>query len=66
MDFPARTSTAGAALTHLSEHARLALTDERRDAVAPMLDTVSGLFDQLDALDLAETPVATAFDARWE
>jgi hypothetical protein len=31
-----------------------------------MLDMVSGLFDQLDALDLAETPVATAFDARWE
>ncbi|WP_153503401.1 hypothetical protein [Cumulibacter manganitolerans] len=66
MDFPARTSTAGAALTHLSAHARLSLAADRHELVAPMLDLVSELFDQLDDLDLAETPVATAFDARWE
>lgn len=66
MSDQARTSTAGTPLEHLTAHARLPLAPERREQVAPMLDMVSELIDQLDALDLSETPVATAFDARWE
>ena len=66
MSFPARTSTTGEPLTHLSAHARLPLSDERAAQVGPMFDVISGLIDQLDELPMPETPVATAFDARWE
>lgn len=66
MEFPTRRPSTGAPLEHLSAHARLALTPDRAEVVAPVLDSIVGLIDQLDAIDIGETPVATAFDARWE
>lgn len=46
--------------------ARLELSVERRAAAGPVVDMVMGLFDSLDAIEVGETPPATAFDARWE
>lgn len=66
MDTSARTSTAGVPLEHLTAHARLPLAADRVAQLAPVLDSIAALIDQLDALDLAETPIASAFDARWE
>lgn len=66
MDIPARPSTTGTPVEHLAAQARLGLPPERAEPVARMLDDISTLIDQLDELDLAETPMATAFDARWD
>lgn len=66
MDTSERPSTAGEPLQHLAAQARLSLKPERAEQVAPMLDSIVSLIDQLDDLDLAETPIATAFDARWQ
>lgn len=65
MQFPARRTSTGVPLEHLSAHARLELTPDRAELVAPVLDSIVELIDQLDAIEIGETPVATAFDARW-
>lgn len=49
----------------LAEHARLPLTEERVTDATGLLQLVQSLIDQLDAVDLGETPPATSFDARW-
>jgi Asp-tRNA(Asn)/Glu-tRNA(Gln) amidotransferase C subunit len=56
----------GEALQVVARHARLDLSPERLEAVAPMITSIGALFDALDAVPLGETPPATAFDARWE
>ena len=56
----------GEALQAVARHARLDLSPERLEAVAPMINSIGALFDALDAVPLGETPPATAFDARWE
>jgi len=66
MTFPERTSLAGGAISPVSGFARLDLSEERRSAVARVLDAIMGLIDTLDSVDVGETPPATAFDARWE
>lgn len=52
-------------VTALAGYARLSLTEDRIEHVGAAIQLVNGLIDQLDALDLADTPPATAFDARW-
>lgn len=49
----------------LAEHARLPLPKERFADTSGLLQLVQSLVDQLDAVDLGETPPATSFDARW-
>ncbi len=49
----------------LAEHARLPMSDDRATEAAGTLQLVQSLIDGLDALDLADTPPATTFDARW-
>ncbi len=56
----------GEAFEHACRSARLVLSVERRAAVGPALEGVYGLIDMLDAVQLGETPPATAFNARWE
>ena len=48
MTFPERTSLAGGAISPVSGFARLDLSEERRSAVAPVLDAIMGLIDTLD------------------
>ena len=55
-----------AALDSLLAFARLELTADRRAAAGPVMDLLVGLADSLDAVDVGETPPASAFDARWE
>lgn len=54
------------ALEHALRTARLALPAERAEAVRSTVESTYALLDQLDTLELGETPPATAFDARWE
>jgi Asp-tRNA(Asn)/Glu-tRNA(Gln) amidotransferase C subunit len=49
----------------LTEHARLPIAEERLEEVGGLLQLVQTLIDQLDAVDLGDTPPATTFDARW-
>lgn len=49
----------------LSRAARLELTSDRREVVAPALYGILGLLDALDAVDLGETPPTNSFDPRW-
>ena len=56
----------GEALQLAARHARLDLSPERLETVAPMVNSIYALFDALDEVPLGETPPATAFDARWE
>jgi hypothetical protein len=49
----------------LTEHARLPIPEERLAEVGGLLQLVQSLVDQLDAVDLGDTPPATTFDARW-
>ena len=55
-----------ALVAELARVARLPLPDERRAGAGGLLQVVNGLLDQLDRLDLADVPPATAYDARWE
>lgn len=55
-----------AALDHALALARLELPEERRHAVTAAAELVFGLADSLDAVPLGETPMAPAYDARWE
>ncbi|MBB3084638.1 hypothetical protein [Geodermatophilus sabuli] len=55
-----------AGLTALVSFARLDLSPERKAAMAPALDLIVGLIDSLDAVDVGETPPASAYDPRWE
>lgn len=52
-------------ISALSRVARLDLSDERKNAVAPALDGVLQLCDALDSIDVGETPPTNAFDPRW-
>ncbi|MGY2128535.1 hypothetical protein [Blastococcus sp. SYSU DS0617] len=56
----------GEALQLAARQARLDLTPERLEAVAPMVNGIYAMLDTLDEVPLGETPPATAFDARWE
>ena len=56
----------GPALALAADNARLPLSEERLAVVGPALTQIYGLIDALDAVELGETPPATAFDARWE
>ena len=58
-------SITGDDLAALTKAARLDLSADRHDVVAPALDGVLQLFDALDAVDLGETPPTNAFDPRW-
>ncbi|MDN5790074.1 MAG: hypothetical protein L0H25_04300 [Micrococcales bacterium] len=49
----------------MAGYARLPLSEDRIAVLAPLLQMVYGLVDQLDELDLGDTYPATAFDARW-
>lgn len=42
------------------------LSEERSAVIAQVVDGVMGLIDTLDAIDVGETPPATAFGSRWE
>lgn len=55
-----------AALEHGLAMARLDLPRERYESVKAATEMVLGFADSLDAVPLGETPIATAFDARWE
>jgi hypothetical protein len=64
MDTPRPPVTAELTAT-LAEHARLPLPQERVPDATGLLQLVQSLIDQLDAVELGETPPATSFDARW-
>lgn len=52
-------------LSALASYARLPVPPERSDGVGALVQGVYQLVDVLDEVDLADTPPATAFDARW-
>lgn len=56
----------GEALDHALQVARLDLPADRRPQLAATAEGIYALIDLLDAVELGETPPATAFDARWE
>lgn len=49
----------------LADHARLPIAEERLGELGALLDLVQSLVDQLDSVELGDTPPATTFDARW-
>ena len=50
----------------VARFARLPLPAERAPLVGGTLEAIYGLIDALDAVELGETPPATAFDPRWD
>jgi Asp-tRNA(Asn)/Glu-tRNA(Gln) amidotransferase C subunit len=56
----------GDALDHALSTARLTVPPERIETVRETAESIYTVIDQLDSLDLGETPPATAFNARWE
>jgi Asp-tRNA(Asn)/Glu-tRNA(Gln) amidotransferase C subunit len=54
------------ALAAAARFARLDLPEDRAELVRGTIESVHGLLDRLDELDLGETPPATAYNARWE
>jgi Asp-tRNA(Asn)/Glu-tRNA(Gln) amidotransferase C subunit len=56
----------GEALEHALRTARLDVPAERAETVRSTAEAVYALLDELDSLELGETPPATALDARWE
>ena len=55
-----------ASLAALLRHADMELDEERRAALVPVLEQVGAAIAAVRAVDVAELPPATAFDARWE
>jgi Asp-tRNA(Asn)/Glu-tRNA(Gln) amidotransferase C subunit len=56
----------GDALEHALRTARVDLPAERVEIVRDTAESVYAMLDQLDNLELGETPPATALNARWE
>lgn len=56
----------GDALEHALRTARLDLPRERLEIVRDAVESLYAVLDELDPLELGETPPATAFNARWE
>jgi Asp-tRNA(Asn)/Glu-tRNA(Gln) amidotransferase C subunit len=56
----------GDALEHALRTARLDVPPDRVEILRATVESVYSVLDQLDALDLGETPPATALNARWE
>ena len=56
----------GEGLEHALRTARLDVPADRAELVSSTAQSIYALIDELDTLDLGETPPATAFDARWE
>ena len=63
---PGQRTFQGESLEQACRTARLDLSEERRAIVGPALEGIYALIDTLDAIELGETPPATAFDPRWE
>jgi Asp-tRNA(Asn)/Glu-tRNA(Gln) amidotransferase C subunit len=56
----------GDALEHALRTARLDVPPDRVEILRATVESVYSVLDQLDTLDLGETPPATALNARWE
>lgn len=56
----------GDALEHALRTARLDLPRDRVEIVRDAVESLYAVLDELDPLELGETPPATAFNARWE
>jgi Asp-tRNA(Asn)/Glu-tRNA(Gln) amidotransferase C subunit len=56
----------GDALDHALRTARLTVPSERIETLRETAESIYAVIDQLDSLDLGETPPATALNARWE
>jgi hypothetical protein len=56
----------GDALDRALVTARLDIPADRRETVRAAAESMYGVIDGLDTLELGETPPATAFNARWE
>jgi Asp-tRNA(Asn)/Glu-tRNA(Gln) amidotransferase C subunit len=56
----------GDALEHALRTARVQLPAERVEIVRDTAESVYAMLDQLDTLELGETPPATALNVRWE
>jgi Asp-tRNA(Asn)/Glu-tRNA(Gln) amidotransferase C subunit len=56
----------GDALDRALSTARLTVPPERIETVRETAESIYTVIDQLDSLDLGETPPAAAFNARWE
>ncbi|WP_435201272.1 hypothetical protein [Janibacter sp. GS2] len=54
------------ALDHGLAMARLEVPEERREVVIAATEMILGLAESLDSVPLGETPMAPAYDARWE
>jgi Asp-tRNA(Asn)/Glu-tRNA(Gln) amidotransferase C subunit len=56
----------GDALDVALRTARLTIPPERIEIVRETVESIYAVIDQLDSLDLGETPPAAAFNTRWE
>lgn len=56
----------GDALDHALRSARLTVPPERTETLRETAESIYAVIDQLDSLDLGETPPATALNASWE
>lgn len=56
----------GDAFEHALNTARLEVPAERWEIVRSTAESVYAMLDELDTLELGETPPATALNARWE
>jgi Asp-tRNA(Asn)/Glu-tRNA(Gln) amidotransferase C subunit len=54
------------ALDHALRTGRLTVPPERIEILREAAESIYAVIDQLDSLDLGETPPATAFNTRWE
>jgi hypothetical protein len=63
---PSPRQFSGDTLATATRTARLPLPPDRQELVRERIESMYAVIDALDAVDLGETPPATAFDARWE
>jgi hypothetical protein len=56
----------GDALERALAAARLDVPADRKEILRADVESMYGVIDELDTLELGETPPATAFNARWE
>ena len=50
----------------LALNTRLVLHGSRAEAIAPVVEQIFGMLDDLDSVELGETPPSFSFQANWK
>ena len=61
-----RPALTGGRVKELALNTRLVLHGSRAEVIAPVVEQIFGMLDDLDSVELGETPPSFSFQANWK